>query len=223
MSHAASSDTDGVVRPDPSLVQKASSHNQWRNHASAFLDHWTSGILSLMGGQSAEWIPKVHMEMLDQELSVWTTVMFGSRLGHILSRGSSHVREGTPGAHEPLGHFTGPRSSPPTGWSQTPRQPILTRFWSCRSRQRQRRGFRPPEKHSVSERRWIGDASHPGAGVKSNTEKFIRKIFSFKRSHSLLVGLASFWPSLYDPPLPSLGEQGLKTHLEMPCTGLLPG
>ena len=41
-------------RPCPSLGQKASSHCQWWIHASAFVNHWTSGTLSLQGGQVAE-------------------------------------------------------------------------------------------------------------------------------------------------------------------------
>ena len=56
----------------PLRVQKAASHFQKRMHASAFLNHWTSGTLSLQDGQLSEWIPiissavGVHMEMLDQ-------------------------------------------------------------------------------------------------------------------------------------------------------------
>ena len=51
-----------------------SSLGQWRIHASAFLNCWTSGTSSLQDGQIAEWVPiltfavAVHMELLD-----WTT------------------------------------------------------------------------------------------------------------------------------------------------------
>ena len=55
-----------------SSVPKVPSHFQWRVHASVFLNRWTSGTLSLEGGQIAEWVPiissavGVHMELLDQ-------------------------------------------------------------------------------------------------------------------------------------------------------------
>ena len=68
----------------PLRAQKASSHFQWRIHASAFLGHWTSSTLSLQGGQIAEWIPiissavrkyiYIYMEMFDQTLSVPVSV-----------------------------------------------------------------------------------------------------------------------------------------------------
>ena len=43
----------------PLWRHKASSHYQWRTHASAFLDHWTIGALSLQSGEIAEWLPIV--------------------------------------------------------------------------------------------------------------------------------------------------------------------
>ena len=60
-------------------VQKASSHHQWRIHASAFTNYWTSVTLSLQGCQITEWIPiissavGVHMKLLARPRHCWSS------------------------------------------------------------------------------------------------------------------------------------------------------